>query len=117
MPLLLQAFRRSWWSGLPARNADILVGAALASLGGAGAFACQLRTPSIPALGTQVLLHGLRILPSHASVEGMRIRAETDVRLQLPVLQIVPRFKPRPREIGNLVARNPHCRQPLHRRF
>ena len=47
----------------------------------------------------------------------MRIRPESQVRLALPILQIVPRLEPRPRKIGNLIPLNPRPRQPLHRRL
>src|ERR1051326_825362 len=38
----------------------------------------------------------------------MRVRAEPQVRLQRPILQIVQRFPPGPREIGNLITRYSH---------
>ena len=47
----------------------------------------------------------------------MRVRPESQVRLPLPILQIVPRLKPRPRKIRNLIPLDPHARQPLHRRL
>ena len=45
----------------------------------------------------------------------MRIRAEAQIRLALPVLQIVPRFESRPREIGNLIALQAQPREAFDR--
>ena len=72
---------------------------------------------STPAGAGQIVLDRFGVLAAHAAVEGMRVRAEADVRLQRPILQIVPRFEARPREIGDLVARDSQRRQAFDGEF
>src|ERR1035438_2281189 len=86
----------------PATSSFVLIRQRLRSCG-AGAFACQPIFPrllTVAAQRLQVLFQGLGILPPRASVEGMRVRPEACIGFQLPVLQVVPRLKARPREIG-----------------
>ena len=65
--------------------------------------------------------HSPSPIPDSASairaVEGMRVGAEAEVRLALPVFQVVARFEARPGEVGNLVARIPRPAPGARRRF
>ena len=65
----------------------------------------------------QIILDRLGVLVAHAAVEGVSVGAEADVRLQRPILQIVPRFEAGPREIGDLVARDPQRGQAFDGQF
>src|SRR5260370_24007997 len=56
-----------------------------------------------------------RVLPAPLAVEGMRVRAEAEVRLAAPVLEIVARLVAGPREVGDLVPRYSPARQTFHR--
>ena len=53
------------------------------------------------------------IRPAHAPVERMRVGAESEIGLQQPIFQVVPRLHAGPGEIRNLVARDAHLRQTL----
>src|SRR6202034_493855 len=42
-----------------------------------------------------------------AAIERVRVSADPDVGLEPPVFQVVTRFEPVPREIGDLIPHNP----------
>src|SRR5436853_4229795 len=64
-----------------------------------------------------IFLDALDVLPASRAIEGMRIGAEAEVRLESPILQVVFGFQPRTRKIRNLVAENAHAFQACDRDF